>query len=91
VNDTIDYPRGAGVFGAVFDGLGAVKAIELYLPTAELSPWTVLILMKQFYLMGTFLDDCDKAGRREPHMCRSLGIARSIWYGILIQSHRSFI
>jgi tripartite ATP-independent transporter DctM subunit len=46
-------------FGAVFDGLGAVKAIEaLFTERLNLSPWMILILMQlSFIIMGTFLDD----------------------------------
>ena len=46
-------------FGAVFDGLGAVSAIEdLFLRDMGLSPWTILILMQvSFLVMGMFLDD----------------------------------
>ena len=46
-------------FGAVFDGLGAVKAIEiLFLEKWGLEPWQVLVLMQLSYIMmGTFLDD----------------------------------
>jgi tripartite ATP-independent transporter DctM subunit len=46
-------------FAAVYDGLGAIKAIEaLLLNTWDLSPWTILILMLlSFVVMGTFLDD----------------------------------
>lgn len=46
-------------FGAVFDGLGAVKAIEsLFLNTWELGPWQIIIMMQlSFILMGIFLDD----------------------------------
>jgi tripartite ATP-independent transporter DctM subunit len=46
-------------FGAVFDGLGAVQAIEgLFLQDLGLSPWTILILMQlSFLVMGMFLDD----------------------------------
>ncbi len=46
-------------FGAVFDGLGAVKAIEtLFTERLGLSPWVILILMQlTFIVMGTFLDD----------------------------------
>jgi len=46
-------------FGAVFDGLGAVKAIEsLFLEKWELSAWEVLILMQISYIvLGMFLDD----------------------------------
>ncbi len=53
-------------FGAVFDGLGAVKAIEsLFTEQLGLSPWTILILMQlSFILMGTFLDDTAMLGTR---------------------------
>ena len=46
-------------FGAVFDGLGAGKAIEgLFLEKWQLSPWEVLILMQISYIvLGMFLDD----------------------------------
>jgi tripartite ATP-independent transporter DctM subunit len=46
-------------FGAVFDGIGAVKAIEnLFIERWNLSPWGVLIMMQLSYiLMGMFLDD----------------------------------
>ena len=46
-------------FGAVFDGLGAVRAIEkLFVTDWGLSPWTILIMMQlSFIVMGMFLDD----------------------------------
>ncbi len=46
-------------FSAVYDGLGAVKAIEtLLLKTWDFTPWTILILMLlSFVVMGAFLDD----------------------------------
>ncbi|WP_299906716.1 TRAP transporter large permease subunit [uncultured Paracoccus sp.] len=46
-------------FGAVFDGLGAVRAIEnLFLNTWDLGPWQIIIMMQlSFILMGIFLDD----------------------------------
>src|SRR3546814_3348687 len=46
-------------FGAVFDGLGAVNAIEgFFVERLGLTPWEILILMQLSYLiMGTFLDD----------------------------------
>ncbi len=46
-------------FGAVFDGLGAVKAVEnLFIERWDLSPWTVIIMMMvSFVVMGMFLDD----------------------------------
>ncbi len=46
-------------FSSVYDGLGAVKAIEtLLLKTWDFTPWTILILMLfSFIIMGMFLDD----------------------------------
>ncbi len=46
-------------FGAVFDGLGAVNAIEfLFLDQWGLGPWEILIMMQLSYIvMGMFLDD----------------------------------
>ncbi len=46
-------------FSAVYDGLGAVKAIEnLLVKTWAFDPWTILILMLiSFIVMGAFLDD----------------------------------
>lgn len=50
---------GALCFSAVYDGLGAVRAIEtLLLNTFGLDPWGILILMLlSFIVMGAFLDD----------------------------------
>ena len=47
------------LFGAVFDGLGAVKAIEgLFVGRLGLGPWEILIMMQLSYIvMGMFLDD----------------------------------
>ncbi|MDH3380044.1 MAG: TRAP transporter large permease subunit, partial [Gammaproteobacteria bacterium] len=49
----------AMAFGAVFDGLGAVRAIDnLFTEQLGLNPWVILALMQlSFLLMGTFLDD----------------------------------
>jgi len=46
-------------FGAVFDGLGAVKAVEsLFIERWDLSPWAVIVMMMlSFIVMGMFLDD----------------------------------
>ena len=50
---------GALCFSSVYDGLGAVKAIEnLLLNTWDFGPWTILVLMLvSFIIMGMFLDD----------------------------------
>jgi tripartite ATP-independent transporter DctM subunit len=74
-------------FGAVFDGLGAVKAIS-YLFTDEfgLSPWTILILMQlSFLLMGTFLDDTAMLVIVAPLYVPLVGVLGFdlIWYGVL--------
>ena len=74
-------------FGAVFDGLGAVKAIEgLFVGQLGLSPWQILILMQLSYLiLGTFLDDTAMLVIVAPlyvPLVGSLGFDL-IWYGIL--------
>ena len=74
-------------FGAVFDGLGAVRAIEtLFSDQLGLSPWTTLILMQaSFLIMGTFLDDTAMlvivASLYIP-LVGALGFDL-IWYGVL--------
>jgi len=74
-------------FGAVFDGLGAVKAIEsLFTEKLGLSPWMILILMQlSFIVMGTFLDDTAMLVIVAPlyiPLVGSLGFDL-IWYGVL--------
>ncbi|WP_340150573.1 TRAP transporter large permease subunit [uncultured Sneathiella sp.] len=74
-------------FGAVFDGLGAVKAIEnLFTEQLGLSPWVILILMQlSFLLMGTFLDDTAMLVIVAPlyiPLVGELGFDL-IWYGVL--------
>lgn len=46
-------------FSTVFDGLGAVRAVEaLFITRWELTPWQVIILMQlSFLLLGMFFDD----------------------------------
>ncbi|MDO9524428.1 MAG: TRAP transporter large permease subunit [Gemmobacter sp.] len=80
-------------FGAVFDGLGAVKAVEqLFVQRLGFEPWTILILMQvSFLLMGMFLDDTAMlvivAPLYVPLVATlDLGIPRAdvlIWYGVL--------
>lgn len=80
-------------FGAVFDGLGAVKAIEgLFVEQMGLNPWTILILMQlSFLVMGMFLDDTAMlvivAPLYVPLVARlDLGLPPDqvlIWYGVL--------
>ena len=74
-------------FGAVFDGLGAVKAIEaLFLEQWGLSPWGVLIMMQLSYIvMGMFLDDTAMLVIVAPlyvPLVKLLGFD-PIWYGVL--------
>ena len=74
-------------FGAVFDGLGAVKAIEsLFTEQFGLSPWVILILMQlSFIVMGTFLDDTAMLVIVAPlyvPLVGELGF-NLIWYGVL--------
>ena len=74
-------------FGAVFDGLGAVKAIEsLFLEKWWLSPWEVLIMMQLSYiLMGMFLDDTAMLVIVAPLYVPLVGVLGFdlIWYGVL--------
>ncbi|GAA6179379.1 TRAP transporter large permease subunit [Shimia sp. NS0008-38b] len=74
-------------FGAVFDGLGAVKAIDdLFTEQLGLDPWMILILMQlSFILMGTFLDDTAMLVIVAPlyvPLVKVLGFDL-IWYGVL--------
>ncbi|MEO1292372.1 MAG: TRAP transporter large permease subunit [Pseudomonadota bacterium] len=74
-------------FGAVFDGLGAVRAIDdLFTDQLGLDPWTILILMQlSFILMGTFLDDTAMLVIVAPlyvPLVKVLGFDL-IWYGVL--------
>jgi tripartite ATP-independent transporter DctM subunit len=74
-------------YGAVFDGLGAVHAIEiLFLEKWGLSPWGVLIMMQISYIiMGMFLDDTAMLVIVAPlyiPLIIALGF-NPIWYGVL--------
>jgi tripartite ATP-independent transporter DctM subunit len=80
-------------FGAVFDGLGAVNAIDrLFTEQLGFGPWTILILMQlSFLIMGMFLDDTAMlvivAPLYVPLVAKlDLGIPPGdvlIWYGVL--------
>jgi tripartite ATP-independent transporter DctM subunit len=74
-------------FGAVFDGLGAVRAIEgFFVESMGLGPWEILILMQVCYLiMGTFLDDTAMLVIVAPLFVPLVGALGFdlIWYGIL--------
>ena len=74
-------------FGAVFDGIGAVRAIEtLFIERWNLSPWGVLVMMQLSYiLMGMFLDDTAMLVIVAPlyvPLIIALGF-NPIWYGVL--------
>lgn len=74
-------------FGAVFDGLGAVKAIEaFFIGKLGLSPWEILIMMQLSYLvMGMFLDDTAMLVIVAPLYVPLVGALGFdlIWYGVL--------
>ncbi len=74
-------------FGAVFDGLGAVKAIEsFFVGKLGLGPWEILIMMQLSYiLMGMFLDDTAMLVIVAPlyvPLVKALGFDL-VWYGVL--------
>jgi tripartite ATP-independent transporter DctM subunit len=74
-------------FGAVFDGLGAVKAIEsFFVEKMGLGPWEILIMMQLSYLlMGMFLDDTAMLVIVAPlyvPLVKVLGFDL-VWYGVL--------
>jgi len=74
-------------FGAVFDGLGAVKAIEsFFIGRMGLGPWEILIMMQLSYiLMGMFLDDTAMLVIVAPlyvPLVKVLGFDL-VWYGVL--------
>jgi tripartite ATP-independent transporter DctM subunit len=78
-------------FGAVFDGLRAVEAVEfLFTEQMGLGPWTILILMQaSFLIMGMFLDDTAMLVIVAPLYVPlvgqlDLGVENPlVWYGIL--------
>ncbi len=78
-------------FGAVFDGLGAVRAIEdLFITRWELTPWQVIIMMQlSFVVMGMFLDDTAMLVIVAPlyiPLVRLLDLGfeqQLIWFGVL--------
>ena len=82
---------GALAFSSVFDGIGAVRAIEnVFIHNWNLGPWQVIILMQlSFIIMGMFLDDTAMlvivAPLYVPLVDRlDLGIdGQMIWFGVL--------
>jgi len=78
---------GALCFSAVYDGLGAIRAIEnLLLNTWDLSPWWILSMMLfSFIILGMFLDDTAMLVIVAPlyiPLVKALGFDL-IWFGIL--------
>jgi tripartite ATP-independent transporter DctM subunit len=74
-------------FGAVYDGLGAVRAIRgLLLETWDLDPWIILTLMLlSFVILGMFLDDTAMLVIVAPlyiPLVITLGF-NPIWFGVL--------
>jgi tripartite ATP-independent transporter DctM subunit len=74
-------------FGAVFDGLGAARALEnLFLDQLHLQPWMVLtIMMATFIVLGIFLDDTAMLVIVAPlyiPLVRELGYDL-VWFGVL--------
>ena len=74
-------------FGAVFDGLGAVRAIEgFFVGDLGLGPWEILLLMQLSYIvMGMFLDDTAMLVIVAPlyvPLVKVLGFDL-VWYGVL--------
>lgn len=79
--------QAALLYSAVFDGLGAVNALEeLFLGQWHLSPLVILLLMQAtFLIMGTFLDDTAMLVIVAPlyvPLIIQLGF-NPVWYGIL--------
>jgi len=74
-------------FGAVFDGLGAARALRgLFVDQLHLDPWLILILMQlSFLLLGTFLDDTAMLVIVAPLYVPLVAILGFdlIWYGVL--------
>lgn len=78
-------------FGAVFDGIGAVRAIEnLFINNWELTPWQVIIMMQiSFVIMGMFLDDTAMLVIVAPlyvPLVKTLDLGfdnQMIWFGVL--------
>jgi tripartite ATP-independent transporter DctM subunit len=74
-------------FGAVFDGLGAGRALaQLFIEGWDLGPWEILIMMQISYLiMGMFLDDTAMLVIVAPlyvPLVIELGFD-PVWYGVL--------
>lgn len=74
-------------FGAVFDGLGAARALEtFFVGDMQLEPWMILaLMMASFIILGIFLDDTAMLVIVAPlyiPLVKSLGFDL-IWFGVL--------
>ena len=74
-------------FGAVFDGLGAARALEsLFIGQLHMEPWMVLtMMMATFIILGIFLDDTAMLVIVAPlyiPLVKALGFDL-IWFGVL--------
>ena len=74
-------------FGAIFDGLGAARALEkLFIGQLHLEPWFVLLMMMAtFIVLGIFLDDTAMLVIVAPlyiPMVKILGYDL-VWFGVL--------
>ncbi len=74
-------------FGAVFDGLGAGRAItDLFIGRWHLDPWAIILMMQlSFVLMGMFIDDTAMLLIVAPlyvPLVAKLGFS-PVWFGIL--------
>jgi TRAP-type mannitol/chloroaromatic compound transport system permease large subunit len=74
-------------FGAVFDGLGAARALEnLFVAQLHLEPWMILtMMMATFIILGIFLDDTAMLVIVAPlyiPLVKLLGYDL-IWFGVL--------
>jgi TRAP-type mannitol/chloroaromatic compound transport system permease large subunit len=74
-------------FSSVYDGLGAVRAIEnLLLERWDLGPWTILsVMLLSFIVMGAFLDDTAMLVIVAPLYIPLVGELdfNLIWFGVL--------
>ncbi len=74
-------------FGAVFDGLGAARALEnLFIGELQMEPWMILtMMMATFIVLGIFLDDTAMLVIVAPlyiPLVKILGFDL-IWFGVL--------
>lgn len=74
-------------FGAIFNGIGAARAIEdLFIENWHLQPWQILVMMQLSYLlMGMFLDDTAMLVIVAPLYIPLVKILEYdlVWYGVL--------